>query len=161
MNNQTQATAQAPLVVKRDPLVAVTCAFVILAVFGYAYETVRQNVAVAAAAAASVGTKGPVAGKLDESSYTNAEAAHVTVTNLNAFPVESCFRAVVTGKGTGPVRAESVTVCTGEMKPRTTTVLVAPYRIGAVERLCSGPFDRFGNAHLDWSLCTFTTETVN
>jgi hypothetical protein len=97
MNHQTQATAQAPSVVKRDPLVAVTCALVILAVFGYAYETVRQNVAVAAAAAASVGTKGPVASKLDESSYTNAEAAHVTVTNLNAFTSASTVASAPDG----------------------------------------------------------------
>lgn len=138
---------------KRDPLITTTCVVVILAALGYAFETVRQYIAVTAA-----GLKGPRPGKLETSSYTNGEAAHVTITNLNAFDVEACFRAVVTGKAGG--RVVSVPVCTGTMKPRTTTVLQAPYEIGAVEALCAAEGERFGLRRIDWSKCSFTTEEV-
>lgn len=138
---------------KRDPLLTITCVFVILAVLGSAFETVRQYVALSAAE-----LKGPRPGKLEQSSYTNGEAAHVTLTNLNAFDVESCFRAVVTAKAGG--RVTSVPVCTGAMKPRTTIVLEAPYEIGAVEALCPAESDRFNIRRIDWSKCSFTTEEV-
>ena len=137
----------------RDPLLTTTCVFVILAVLGYAFETVRQYVARTAA-----GLQGPRPGKLEQSAYTNGEAAHVTLTNLNAFDVESCFRAVVTGKAGG--RVASVPVCTGTLKPRTTTVLEAPYEIGAVEALCPAESDRFSIRRIDWTKCSFTTEEV-
>lgn len=147
---------------KRDLLITTTCVFVIIAVLGYAFETVRQYVAAAAAAAraAAAGSQGPRPGKLETSSYTNAEAAHVTITNLNAFDVESCFRAVVTREDVAGGRVESVPVCTGLMKPRTTIVLQAPYRIGAVEALCPADNDRFNLRRIDWSKCSFTTEEV-
>jgi hypothetical protein len=143
----------------RDALITVTCVVVILAVIGNAFETVSQHLAAAAAAAAAAAKpSGPQPGHLEESAYTNAEAAHLTLTNLNAFPVEGCLRAIVTGKAGRTV--VSVPVCTGEMKPRTTVVLVAPYRIGEVMKVCAGEPDRWGNPHLDWSTCSFTTEPV-
>lgn len=141
---------------RRDPLITATCIIVILAVVGWAFETVREKLA-AAAAAARATAAGPQAGKLEELAYTSGEAAHVTVTNLNPYPVQSCFKAIVEG-AEGSV--ESVPVCTGELKPKSTTVLVAPYHVGAVEKLCEGEPDRFGNRHLDWSRCTFTTREL-
>ena len=57
-------------------------------------------------------------------------------------------------------RDDTVSGSAGLFEPKTTTVLVAPYRVGAVEQLCEGDPDRFGNRHLDWSGCTFTTTVV-
>lgn len=148
---QTYTVApQRPVVVKRDGLVAVTCVCILLAISGYAFDTIRQNLALAATAVRD--------GKTEELAYTNAEAAHVTVTNLNRFPVEACVRAIVEGPAHG--RVESVAVCTGEMKPRTTQVLVAPYQIGAVEKLCAGEPDRLGYTTVDWKKCSFTIEPI-
>jgi hypothetical protein len=138
----------------RDPLLILTCVSVMLAVAGYAFQTIRQTLAAATAPI----VEGPRAGKLEQSAYTNTEAAHITLTNLNSFPVETCLRAIVEANSGG--RTVSVPVCTGEMKPRTTTVLVAPYHVGEVSKLCSGEPDRFGFTHVDWNRCTFTTETV-
>jgi hypothetical protein len=108
----------------RDPLVTITCVLVILAVAGYAFETVRQHVATAAA----VATRGSQAGKIEQDAHTNAQAAHVTFTNLNGFDVETCVRGVVTPKR-GAGRVVSGPVCTGVMKPRTTVVLEASYPV--------------------------------
>lgn len=63
-------------------------------------------------------------------------------------------------KGQLNAHTESAPVSTGEVKPRTTIVLEAPYQVGAAEELCSGSPDRFGNTHLDWSKCSFTTEKL-
>lgn len=142
---------------RRDHLATFAYVCVILATFGYAYETVRQQVAAAAAAAAAKPT-GPQPGQLEQSAYTNAQAAHVTLTNLNAFTVEACVRGVVTSRA--GERAQSVAVCTGEMKPRTTVAIEAPYRVGAVEKICSGPADRFGMTHIEWDRCSFELESV-
>jgi hypothetical protein len=144
---------------RRDPFLSFTCVCVVLAVVGNAYETVSQHLAAAAAAAAAAAKpSGPQPGRLDESAYTNVDAAQITLTNLNAFPVETCVRAVITGKRAGTVM--SVPVCTGEMKPRTTVVLSAPYPVGAVMKLCEGEPGQFGITRVDWSRCSFTIEPV-
>lgn len=145
-----------PLTVRRDPLATIAYVSVILATLGYGLETAWQHLAAAAASA----TKGARAGEVEMSSYTNAHSAHFTFTNLNGFPAEACVRGVVRPKGKAGPTAESAPVCTGELKPRTTVVLEAPYRVGAVESLCSGEPDRFGNTRLDWSRCEFTTDSV-
>lgn len=153
MNNPTQA--QVPVRVRRDPLAVVAYVCVILATCGYGCQSVAHQISTAAERAAAT----PRPGKIDNSAYTNASAAHVTLTNLNLYPVKMCVKGVITPRGGGPI--ESVPVCTGEMRPHTTIVLEAPYHVGAVEKACSSEPDRLGLTHLDWSRCDFEMETVH
>jgi hypothetical protein len=122
----------------------------VIATIGYFGNTAREILAAGADAA----TKGAQAGEIKQSAYTNGDAAHLVFTNLNPFTVETCVLGVVAKKG-GGAQVKSVPVCTGEMKPRTTVVLEAPYPVGAVKDLCSGEPDRFGLRSLDWDRCTF------
>jgi hypothetical protein len=140
----------------RDSLAMVAHVCIVLATMGYAVDAVRQTFAKAAAPKPS-----PEIGEISEQVYTNATSAHFTFTNLNAFSAETCVKGIVRPKGALGPTAESVAVCTGEMKPRTTVVLEAPYRVGAIEALCSGETDRFGNSRLDWGKCSFTSEKVS
>jgi hypothetical protein len=147
---------QPPIRVARDPLITATCVLLIVAVFGFATETVWQHVASAAAHA----TQGARAGELEIRAYSTGNAAHVTLTNLNAFDSDLCFRGVVaTKKGLG--KARSAIVCTGIMKPRTSVFLEAPYDPGAVESVCAGETNGLGMRQIDWDRCTFTTEPVS
>lgn len=130
-----------PIVVKRDPLVVVTCIVVMLALMGQALDRLRIEANVART------------GNIDQSAHSTAEAAHITLTNMNNFTVEACFRGVVENKIRG--RTESVAVCSGEMKPRTTVVLTAPYPVGDVEKTCPGEPNSFGIKHVNWEQCTF------
>lgn len=154
MNDPSYVAPHAP---KRDALATVAYVCVILATIGYAFETIRQQVA----ATKAVVAQGPQAGRIEQSAYTNANAAHLTLTNLNPYSVEACVRGFVKSKRAGVAgRVQSAPVCTGEMKPRTTVVLEAPYPVGAIEALCSGEPDRFGIAHIDWGRCDFDLEPV-
>ena len=98
-------------------------------------------------------------GPLEYSAYTNGEAAHLTFTNLGPLPVYQCVRGVVESKATGNT-TKSIEVCTGAVKSHSTVVLEAPYRIGAVQELCQGKPDPFGNRRIDWTLCGFEMEPV-
>lgn len=139
----------------RDSIAIIAHVCIILASIGLATETIRQALAKAAAPAPA-----PEVGEVEEHAYTNAVSAHLTFTNLNAFPAETCVRGIVKPKGKLAPIVQSAPVCTGEMKPRTTVVLEAPYPVGEVEELCASEADRFGNTHVDWSKCTFTTSLV-
>jgi hypothetical protein len=95
------------------------------------------------------------------SAYTNAQAAHVTVTNMNLSETHwACIEGVVTSKSTHSA-ASTVAVCTGDMKPHTTVVLEAPYKPGAIMDMCSTEVGegRFARKELDWDLCDF--EVIN
>ena len=128
-------------------LVAVTCVILIVSSFGTAIAEVREFIAGMASAAKP--------GAMESSAYTDADAAHVTFTNLSAGTVFQCVRAIVTSKA-GKV-AKSVAVCTGDVRPHSTVVLVAPYRPGEVRDMCSSN-GQFGVKQLDWDLCTFDLE---
>ena len=151
MNSQTPG--HGAVRAARDPLVTVTCIVVLLVALGAlaaGLNGLRTGLAEAARA-----------GDAQQSAYTDGEAAHVTLTNLNPFAVESCFRAVVSSAtASAGAPAVSVTVCSGVMKPRTTVALSAPYRVHAVSKLCSSEPDRLGMTHLDWSRCSFELEAV-
>lgn len=139
----------------RNVLATLAYVCVILATAGYGCRSIREEVAAAAAKA----TLDPAA--FESSSYTNANAAHITLTNLKAYPLQTCIRGVIRTKGMKAERIETVAVCSGEVKPRSTVVLEAPWHVGAVEKLCSGEPDRFGNTHLEWDRCSYDLEPVN
>jgi hypothetical protein len=146
-----------PMRTKRDVLAVIAHVCIILFSVGYLVGQIRESLA----RAATTVVRPPEIGEIEEQAYTNALAAHFTFTNLNSFPAETCIRGVIREKnGTSKLAAFSAPVCTGEMKARSTVVLEAPYRVGEVEELCSGSPDRWGNTHLDWSKCSFTTEKV-
>lgn len=88
------------------------------------------------------------------SAYTNVETAHVTITNLGPATRWTCIQAKVqTHKGGG--HAQSVVVCSGDMKPHTTVNLEPPYHVGTVRDFCSDPPNQFGARNVNWDLCTF------
>ncbi len=91
---------------------------------------------------------------LENSAYSLADYARVTLTNTSEFTEYECFRALILSKITGAY-TKSVTVCTGDMKAHSSVTLDAPYRTNEVHSLCDGKPDGYGNRHLDWSLCEF------
>lgn len=96
-------------------------------------------------------------GKLIYQASSSALAATITLTNKEQFARYMCVKGIVTSKKTAAT-AESVEVCSGDLKPFTTVTLQAPYKPGAVHDLCSktvfkpylGAMEEF-----DWDLCTF------
>ncbi len=93
---------------------------------------------------------------LNVMSSTNVDHASVTLTNPHGVTAESrCFVPVVIAK-TGSKKVTGAVVCTGELKPKTTVNLSAPYEPGAVLEIC-GRDQQFGRVP-DWSLCDFTLE---
>jgi hypothetical protein len=97
-------------------------------------------------------------GSLESSAYTNASAAHVTLTNTGRATQFECFQAVVTAVSGKSKPVRSVTVCSGDLKPHTTIALEAPYSAGAVNKICDGPPGAYGIRSIDWDLCTFELE---
>jgi hypothetical protein len=134
-------------------LLSVAGVCVILATAGYAFETVKQELAVLRQ---GVTMERPEHPRLEQSAYTDLSAAHVTFTNLNGYSVGQCMRGLVVPHGGGR-KVTSVPVCTGEIKPRTTVSLEAPYPVGAVIEVCHD--DHMKNLP-DWSKCDFTLEEV-
>lgn len=132
-------------------LLATACIVVILAALGAAFSTVREIAAEMAAIAKP--------GSMENSAYTNADAAHVTFTNMSSGTLYQCVRGVVTNKAGKSTK--TVAVCTGDVKPHSTVELVAPYHVGEVRDLCSGRADQFGIKQLDWDLCTFDVEPAS
>jgi hypothetical protein len=91
-------------------------------------------------------------------SHTNAEAAHITFTNRGATTAWACVKGVVSSSPTGTQVASHI-VCTGDVKPHSTIVLDAPYRVGAVLEICNKI--GFGDVKLvDWSKCSFDVVDV-
>ena len=89
---------------------------------------------------------------LTMTSSATGDHASITLTNITSSRVYACMRGVVTNTVSRATLA-SHTVCTGEMAPRSTVHLVAPFRVGAVQDLC---FKTIGETKiLDWSKCTF------
>jgi hypothetical protein len=133
-------------------LVTLANVFVILIGVGLAYDAVRQAV-VSTANAAVTRTDG----EFKQSASTSADAAHVTLTNLNSWTMSTCVTAVVTSIKTRTT-VRSVPVCTGEVKPRTTVTLEAPYSVGAIKELCPDTTNTF--RAVDWDKCTFDLEPM-
>jgi hypothetical protein len=103
-------------------------------------------------------TYGP-SGQLERSSYANISGAHFTFTNLTRSTMQACTRGVLAAKdGTRTVR--TVAVCTGDIKPRSTVTLDAPYARGRAEDACGGGSTLRGGRGLDWDDCTFDAEDV-
>lgn len=88
--------------------------------------------------------------------YTNASAAHVTITNDTTVPAAACIVAVVHRKA-GSDQARSIKACSGPIAPTSTVTIEAPYHVGAVEELC-GKSGAFGVRTVDWDLCTFDVD---
>lgn len=95
---------------------------------------------------------------LRNSSYAQAEAAHITVTNDGHATTWACFKAVISAHGGGSVA--SVPVCTGDIKPHSTVTIEAPFEIGAVAKLCPNE-DSNSIRAVDWSKCSFTLDDEN
>jgi hypothetical protein len=146
-------------------LVSVACWVVILAGTGEALSSIREVVGevqllVARPKLNPTTETSPREEPMENSAYTNAEAGHVTFTNMSNATLHQCIRAVVRRKN-GDGMARSVAVCTGDVKPNSTVVLEAPYPAGSVRNLCSRETaDRYGNYPFDWDLCTFDVEPV-
>jgi len=87
---------------------------------------------------------------------TSVEQASVTLTNTHGFTAEpKCFAPVVMNSQSGE-KVTGAVVCSGELKPKSTVTLSAPYSPGAVLRIC-GREERFGRT-VDWSQCSFTLD---
>lgn len=134
---------------KIHPLIAGACVVVILAGLDAAITQAREQMHMEAA----VGKVGAI----EDLAWTSGEAAHVVLTNLTSATLYQCVRAVVRRKSDG-TQQRSVPVCSGDLKPHTTTSLDAPYPWGTVKDLCAGKPDSFGVRALDWDLCTFDLE---
>lgn len=130
---------------------AIACLVVVLAGAGYAIQSVNDGIALAHALGHP--------GEMESLAYTSAEAAHITFTNLSEATLYQCVRAVVRTKDRAS-NANSVAVCTGDVKPHTSAVIEAPYKVGAVKAICSGEPDRFGTRQVDWDLCEFYIEAA-
>ena len=129
-------------------LVAVTCLVILVAVA----DRVRREVVAAANSVAP-----PKQGDVQDSAYSDAQAAHITITNLTSGVRYWCVKAVVSPvQGTG--RVESVPVCSGDVAPHTTVTLTAPYPPGKVFDMCSSA-GRYGR-EMDWSNCSFDLEPI-
>lgn len=92
-------------------------------------------------------------------SHTNVDAAHLTLTNRGETTSWACVKGIVSSSSTG-TKVESHVVCTGDVKPHSTTVLEAPYRVGSVLEICN----KTGYADtkvVDWSKCTFEIVEVS
>jgi hypothetical protein len=84
---------------------------------------------------------------------TNAEASHLTFTNLGDSPAYACVQGVV--ESSAKTHVFSVKVCTGHVPPHQTVHVEAPYKVGAVIEICNKP-SPFGEGKvIDWSKCNF------
>ncbi len=123
---------------------------VILASAVYMGDTAREFLAAMKAGATAQSLD------LDSMASTNVDHASVTLTNKHGVTAESrCFAPVVQNTSTKK-KAEGAVICSGELKPKTTINLVAPYNPGAVLEIC-GRDQQFGRVP-DWSQCDFTLE---
>ena len=94
--------------------------------------------------------------EIDSMATTSVELASVTLTNRHGFTAEpKCFAPVVTSNHNGK-KVTGAVVCSGELKPKSTVSLLAPYSPGAVLAIC-GRDEQFGRVP-DWSECSFTLE---
>ena len=92
--------------------------------------------------------------ELSSLAATSTEHATVTLTNTQGFTAESkCFAPVVMNTDNGK-KVTGAIVCSGELKPKSTVTLLAPYDPGSVLEIC-GRDERFGRVP-DWSRCSFT-----
>ena len=62
-------------------------------------------------------------------------------------------------KGAPGVKLESLTLCTGKLSPAESRIVSGPWVGGFADDICFKQSD-FGKS-LDWSKCTFDTETVD
>jgi hypothetical protein len=86
-------------------------------------------------------------------------AAECTLTNPTKTLLRVCLRGVVHRKNSSAT-TESVVVCTGEVHPKETKAVSAPFEVGAVRNLCPGEYNS-----VKWDDCGFemldVTDIIN
>jgi translation elongation factor EF-1alpha len=97
--------------------------------------------------------------QLTNTANSSAEQANLVVTNTRSSPVIVCVKGIVSQKKNG-LKAETIPVCSGEIKPHSTMTISAPYKVGQVKDICSDDSNRFGKI-LDWDLCNFNMADVS
>lgn len=95
----------------------------------------------------------PSEARLNSTSSASAEKMMATLTNLRGVPMFACLQGKVTNKAGNS--AETVVVCSGDIKPHSTVHIEAPFKVGAVLDLCNKA-GAYGKV-LDWSDCAFET----
>jgi hypothetical protein len=66
----------------------------------------------------------------------------------------ACFKGTVKNK-LNDDSASTISVCTGEVKPRDTKTVHAVFDVGAIAKLCRGK-----DGLLEWDRCSFTVNDV-
>ncbi len=126
-------------------LQVVTNVIVIMALIGFVFREWTQAIE-----ASTPGRKG----EIDSRIHTDANAAFITLTNLNKFKLDSiCMQGKIVSKTNANRIALSVPVCTGEIPARATVTMVAPYTVGEPIEVCGKK-----EYSIDWTGCSFTTE---
>lgn len=81
--------------------------------------------------------------------YTSMSEATCQLTNFGAAPARACIRGIVTRKNSSNT-AESIVVCTGEVRHKESKTLQAMFTVGAIKTLCPGDY-----GGVNWDNCSF------
>ena len=80
---------------------------------------------------------------------TSAMQAECTLTNTKQTLLRVCLKGVIK-RANSSATTESVVVCTGEVRPKETKTVSAPFPVGAVRSLCPGDY-----GGVKWDDCSF------